>query len=190
MVAHTVLLGGVDDRIAVHHEAGTHGEVAGLGEVVDHRLSLGRTDEGDVVVGVVSIVDDAHGDPLAVGRPGEVDLSVALHLIPSVGDLALLLRLGIVDHEATAVFEIGEVLAIGGKLGAGLLRLVTGDEEFLIDQRAVGEVRVVTPLDRGDVEVTLAIALARIDDRAVVAKGDTTLGGGGIGDALRGGVVG
>ena len=72
---------------------------------------------------------------------------------------------------------------------AGLLRLVTGDEELLIDQGAVGEVRVLAALDRGDVEVALAIALARIDDRAVVAKGDTALGCRGIGDALRRGVV-
>ena len=53
----------------------------------------------------------------------------------------------------------------------------------------MGEVRILAALDGGDVEVALAIALTRIDDRAVVAKGDIALGCGGIGDALGGGVV-
>ena len=114
--------------------------------------------------------------PLAIGRPVEVNPARALVGIAPVGNLAGLARVEVVDHDALTVEDEGQLRTVGRDLWVHLLARDAELEAPLGDLRRVGEVRVLAAGDAHLVERPAAALAARVDEAtAVAAEGHPTV---------------
>ena len=148
MVAHTILIGSVEEDIPIGGPARVAAEVTAVREVLDGLTAL-SADDTYVGVGATTAGDVGEGDPLPVGRPYEVGVKRLL----AVGDLTSLAGLEVVDHELLTLVEEGYLIAIGGEGGIHLLSFERGDELLVADSHSVGEVLIFATLDLSDVEI-------------------------------------
>ena len=139
----------------------------------------------------MAVADELEGEPPSVRRPAVGEAACGAVPGGSVGNLAHLLRLKVEDHQAVAVFDEGQLLAVGREGGHGALYNRRGQQHFLVYQGGVGKVRVFLAGYLGQVELPVASALAGIGQGASVgSEADVGFGCHGMGNLLGGGIIG
>ena len=93
-------------------------------------------------------------------------------------------------HQALAFFNKRQLLAVGRELRFAAIHGFVGSNDFLIDERGIGEIEVFFARDGGFHQLPLAIALGSIHQGAVVGTpSHVGFRLGGVGNFLGGGVV-
>ena len=168
MAAHAVAVGLEEDGVAVEHPAGRLTEIAALGQVDDVPARTVGFHQAYVRVGVVTVADECEGEPASVGRPGVIKAASCVVPRRAVSHLAHFFSLQIDHHQAAAVFDEGQFLAVGRELRVGALDVFRGQQGFFLDERSVGEIGIFRAGDFCKIESPVASTLAGIGQGAVV----------------------
>ena len=114
------------------------------------------------------VTDKFEGEPFAVGRPGIVESAGETIPLASICYLTSLLGVAVVDHQLDTILDEGDLLAVGRELRISTVDCFGGQQCLLLNQRGVGEIGILITGDLGGVKVIVAVALAGVDQRAVV----------------------